>query len=71
VTRPDPERIDEAKRAGNRNRLTGEGIPEALVDAWLAAWVAANPRQAGDHEYWRRAQDWISSEHAAGRRAAL
>jgi hypothetical protein len=62
------ERIHQAKRAGTRGRLIGEGILERWVDAWLEAWAAQDhgDRFAGD--YWQRAHDWVVAEHEAGRR---
>lgn len=68
--RPQPERIDEARRAALASRLTAAGVAPDHVKAWLAAW-AAFAEQAGidrDRDYWTRAWTWINAERDAGRR---
>ena len=62
--RADPARIDQARRAAIRNRLTGEGVTEATAEAWIAAWDA----HAAEHGlepgrvYWERGWEWITAE---------
>ena len=55
---PARERIDDARRAGARNRLIGEG-DRGMADAWIAAWEARRPRTAS------------SAAPRTGRRAGL
>lgn len=65
--RSTPERLDEARRAGVRNRLIGEGIPEDVVDIWLDAWVGEAEDRGVDHgsDYWRGEPDKKSVELVA------
>jgi hypothetical protein len=62
--RPDPARIDEARRAGNRNRLMGEGVTEETADAWIAAWEAEAARRGlkRGQEFWQAGWGWIAAE---------
>jgi hypothetical protein len=62
--RPNPERIDDARRAATRNRLIGEGMTEATADAWIAAWAAQATRDGRprDGAYWNAAWRWVAAE---------
>ncbi len=62
--RADPQRIDVARKAATRRRLSLDGVTEEAADAWIAAWhaqAARNglPRDAG---YWTAAWEWIAAE---------
>jgi hypothetical protein len=62
--RADPVRIDEARAAATRNRLMGEGMTEAMADAWIAAW-AERARTEGIERgatWWDRGYAWIAAE---------
>jgi hypothetical protein len=67
--RSTPERINEARRAAQRNLLIDERhmSPED-ADAWIAAWEAEADRLgiAPSAEYWTMGAAWIS-EHRTRR----
>jgi hypothetical protein len=60
--RPDPKRINEARRAAIRNVLIDEDrMSPDLADAWIAAWeadAAALPIEPGS-DYWTLGLEWI------------
>jgi hypothetical protein len=62
--RPDPERIDQARRAANRNRLIGEGVTEETADAWIAAWEAQAAQDGLERgsAYWQAGVEWIAEQ---------
>ena len=62
--RATPERIDAAHRAGTRNRLIGEGVPEPAADAWIAAWEAQAAQEGLERgsAYWQAGWDWIAEQ---------
>ena len=66
--RSNPERLDEARRAGVRNRPIGEGMPEDVVDIWLAAWVVEAEDRDHDSDYWRAGYEWVTAERGSRRR---
>ncbi len=68
--RPDPKRIDDARKAALVSRLSGDGIADEQVSRWLEAWagVADRTSVARDREFWTRGWEWISAEREAGRR---
>ena len=61
--RADPVRIYEAHRAGNLNRLIGEGeFPDRAV-ALIAAWEAEAERLGLSRDtFWDGAWDWIATQ---------
>lgn len=63
----EPERVDRAWRAGIRNRLIRNGIPERWFDAWLheAEATAAPPHPA---EWWIGLHNRVARAFAAGQR---
>ena len=66
--RADPVRIYEAHRAGNLNRLIGEGELPDRAEALIAAWEAERLGVSPDN-FWDGAWDWIATQrrHAAPR----
>lgn len=62
--RSTPARLEEARRAGFRNRLIGSGMLPDRADAAMAAWEAEaalrglSERTGG---YWDSAWDWIEA----------
>jgi hypothetical protein len=68
--RPDPERIDLARRLAARSRLTGEGLSGERADAWLSAWegfAEAAGAERRTASFWERGIAWIAAERAARR----
>ena len=63
------ERIDQACRAANRNRLIGEGVSELTADAWIAAWEAKATQDGLERgsASWRAGWDWIAEERKTRR----
>lgn len=60
--RADPARIDDTRKAATRNRLIGDGVPEATADESIAAWhlhAAHDGLQRGS-AYWEAAWKWIA-----------
>jgi hypothetical protein len=66
--RPDPQRIDEARRTATRNRLIGEHVAPETADAWIAAWEvqAAQDGLERGAAYWEAAWDWIAALRRIG-----
>jgi truncated hemoglobin YjbI len=60
-------RLFDAKRAGAKARLTGDGMSVELAERWLAAWEASSNMDAEQHssDFWERAWAWASSAAAA------
>lgn len=65
--RSDPVRIDHARRAAIRSRLTGPGLDGETADRWLDAWeVEATRRELiRDRDFWQTGAAWIAAERAA------
>jgi hypothetical protein len=57
----DPYRLAEAKRAGLRSRLIGEGMPPAEVDRLLEAWDAQGDVHL-TRDYGEPAYQWIADK---------
>ena len=60
--RSTPERLDAARHAATRRRLTLDGVTETTADAWIAA-LEAQAAQGGlqrDGDYWERGWEWIA-----------
>ena len=68
--RSTPERIDQARHAATRNRLSGEGVTEATADAWIAAWEVRADRDGLERGsiYWQAAWEWIGQERESRHR---
>ncbi len=68
--RPDPKRIDDARKAALVSRLSGDGMADEQVSRWVRAWadVAERTSVARDRDYWTRGWEWIAAEREAGRR---
>jgi hypothetical protein len=64
--RPDPVRINEARRAATRSRLLGEGELPDRVDRLIAAWQAEAARRdlRPDSTYWEAARKWIADQQS-------
>lgn len=62
--RSTPERIDEARRAATRNRLTGDWVTEPTADDWIAAWdvQAAQDGLERGSAYWEVGWTWIAEQ---------
>ena len=63
--KPDPERIDLARRFAARSRLTGEGLSEERADAWLAAWEESSEAATIERyasSFWEAGIAWIARE---------
>jgi hypothetical protein len=62
--RADPARIDVAPEAALRNRLIGDGVPEAMADAWIAACDAQAARDGFGRgaAYWTAGWEWIAAQ---------
>jgi hypothetical protein len=62
--RADPERIYEARRTANRNRLIRECVTESTADAWIAAWEdeAARRGLKRGQAFWQVGWAWIRAE---------
>jgi hypothetical protein len=62
--RSTPERIDEARRAGTRNRLIGDGATETTADVWIAAWEAQAAQDGLERgrTYWEAGWAWIAEQ---------
>jgi hypothetical protein len=68
--RPDPQRINEARRAAIRNVLIDEyRMPAELADTWIASWEAEDDRRGTEpgSDYWTIGLVWIR-ERARPRR---
>jgi hypothetical protein len=64
MSRADPARIDEARRAATRNRLIGERVTEATADAWIAAWEAQAAQDGLERgaACWDAGWEWIAEQ---------
>lgn len=63
--RSTPARLEEARRAGFRNRLIGTGMLPERVDAAMAAWdaeAALRGVSEAQRGFWDAAWEWIA-EH--------
>lgn len=59
--RSTPARLEEARRAGFRNRLIGSGISEERADSVMAAWMteaALRGLRESDNGFWQSCWEW-------------
>jgi hypothetical protein len=66
--RPDPARIEAARRDAHRNRLIGEGELPDRADALIAAWDAEAARRGLTlgPDYWHGAWEWMAARRRSG-----
>jgi hypothetical protein len=62
--RADPARIDGAREAATRNRVTGERVMEATADAWIAAREEQAARDGIERgsAFWDAGWAWIAEQ---------
>jgi hypothetical protein len=65
TTIPRRQQTEDAWREGTRNRLIGEGIPGASIDAWIRT-LEGPFAKAHDAAWWGWVGDHIASEYAKG-----
>jgi hypothetical protein len=67
--RPDPQRIDDARRAALHSRLTGEGMSDDRADEGIARWQAQAARDGVERGsgYWSAGWAWISIQRGTRR----
>jgi hypothetical protein len=67
--RPDPARIEQARRIATLNRVIADGVSATEAEAWLVAWEARAARygREQDGRYWEAGWSWIAAqrEHLA------
>jgi hypothetical protein len=59
--RSTPARLEEARRAGFRNRRVGSGVPEERADSLMAAWTADAALRGvrdSDNGFWQSCWEW-------------
>jgi len=69
--RADPERIYQAQREGNKQRLMAGGLSPESAEAWIAAWE----KKATDDDvvargsgFWDSCWEWIAAERQTRRK---
>ena len=62
--RPDPKRIDDARRAALHARLGSSGMTDELADEWIARWEsrAIDEGRQRDAQFWRIGWEWITAQ---------
>ena len=69
--KPDPARIDAARRAGIQGRLMAGGMSRELAETWCAAWereAVIQGRDRAHDDYWDAGGAWIERECSARKR---
>ena len=67
--RADPERIFQARKAATIERLIGDGIPRAMVDAWIESYEGGDAdmhRSRADPNFWDNAYNYARGEYDRG-----
>lgn len=57
-------RLEEARRAGFRNRLIGSGMSEERADSLIAIWsgeAALRGMRESDNGFWQSCWEWIET----------
>jgi hypothetical protein len=62
--RPDPARIDKARRAATVRRLEMGGMSAERAESWMARWetMADAEERPRDSAYWDAAWAWIAAQ---------
>jgi hypothetical protein len=62
--RPEPARIEMARREAHRARLIGDGEPPSRADKWVDGWEAEAARRGlpHGHEFWDGAWAWLGDQ---------